>query len=821
MRRSILSSLRAHLGRLIAACLAIVLGVGFGTLAMTTHASAVHGIDETIGKQYGGVDAVISPQNASIEAKDVTAARKVPQAASVVAITTAYLRISWADKVRPESLGVQARYDTSKISGPVATSGRLPDSSLEVALPTKLAAKHKVAIGSKLRLTTYNDKSYTVTVVGLLDDSTSVGTANAVATAQSVKIFEPEGYITDIRVAAKPGISPDQLVTALTGAVSNNLQVYTGKGYITHEIESFTHGIDILGGVFGMFAVIALFVACLVIGNTFTIVIAQRTREMALLRCVGASRRQVFSSVLAEATVVGLVASAIGVVFGVVLSAIGLTLTRQFDWGIPKIDLHLSPASVVFPLLLGTIATIVAAIVPARRATRVAPLAALRPDTAPVAASKAGLVRLIFGILLIAGGGGLLALSAQSNQVLVGVGGGVVSFVGILAIGSLLVPALVRLLGALPARGGGVPARIAVGNAVRNPKRTAATTSALLIGVTLISLTCVGIASVRKTFDTTMDDQYPVDLMVETYSEPMPATGQQQLHDIKGITQVVPVRSATLKAGQEEVTVSGVDPVAGAAVIHNPDLVTKLKTPGTALLDYSTMKMLHLNDGTTLTLVSGKQKLTMKAYVATGLHPITINVADLQKIAPKAKVVSYWLASDPKANGSDVIDAVEESLPTVKDLSVSGGLAERTTYTKVFDVLLIVGIGLLGVSVLIALVGVGNTLSLSVLERTRENALLRALGLTRRQLRGMLAIESLLMALVAAGLGIGLGLLYGWTGTTALMGGRTATGAVQYALPVGMLVTIALVAAVAGLLASVLPARRAAKVAPAGALATE
>jgi putative ABC transport system permease protein len=168
-----------------------------------------------------------------------------------------------------------------------------------------------------------------------------------------------------------------------------------------------------------------------------------------------------------------------------------------------------------------------------------------------------------------------------------------------------------------------------------------------------------------------------------------------------------------------------------------------------------------------------------------------------------------------------VIDAVEESLPTVKDLSVSGGLAERTSYTKVFDVLLIVGIGLLGVSVLIALVGVGNTLSLSVLERTRENALLRAMGLTRRQLRGMLAIESLLMALVAAGLGIGLGLVYGWTGTMALMGGRTATGGVQYALPVGMLATIALVAAVAGLLASVLPARRAAKVAPAGALASE
>jgi putative ABC transport system permease protein len=821
VRRSILSSLRAHLGRLIAACLAIVLGVGFGTLAMTAHASASHGIDETIGKQFAGVDAVVTPQNAGVTPKDLAAVRKVPQADSVIATSAAYMKVTWTGKVRADSLGVQARYDTSRIAGPSTTQGRLPDSSLEVALPATLAEKNKVALGSKLRLTSYNDKSFTVTVVGLLDDSTTVGPSNAVATAQTVKIFEPDAYLNDIRVAAKPGVSQADLAAAVTDAVSKDLQVYTGKAYIAHEVEGLTHGIDVLGGVFGMFAVIALFVACLVIGNTFTIVIAQRTREMALLRCVGASRRQVFSSVLAEASVVGLVASAIGVVFGVALSALGLALTREFDWGIPKIDLHLSLASVFLPLLLGTLATILAAVVPARRATRVAPLAALRPEAAPAAASKAGVVRLVLGFLLIAGGGGLLARSADSNQVLVGVAGGVVSFVGLLAIGSLLVPALVRLLGALPARGGGVPARIAVANAVRNPKRTAATTSALLIGVTLISLTCVGIASVRKTFDTTMDDQYPVDLMVMTYNEKMPATGQQQLAGIKGITQVTPIRTVTMKAGQDPLSVTGIDPAAGSAVIHNPDLVAKLKTPGTALLDHSTMRMLHLKDGATLTLLSGKQKLTLTAYQAIGLDPITINLADLEKVAPKAGITGYWLASDPKANGSDVMDAVQESLPTVKDLSVNGGLAERTMYTKVFDILLIVGIGLLGVSVLIALVGVGNTLSLSVLERTRENALLRAMGLTRRQLRGMLAIESLLMALVAAGLGIGLGLLYGWTGTMALMGGQTATGGVQYALPVGMLATIAGVAAVAGLLASVLPARRAAKVAPAGALASE
>ncbi|MEV6418042.1 ABC transporter permease [Kribbella sp. NPDC051718] len=819
MRRSILSSLRAHLGRLVAACLAIVLGVGFGTLAMTAHSSATHGIDETIGKQNAGVDAVIQSSRESITPADVAKVKTLPQVASVVAETSAYMQVQWAGQVRPDSLAIAARYDTTKIAGPTTTSGKLPEAKNEIALPAKLADKYKIAIGQDIKLSTWQGKAYLVKVVGLLDDTTSIGSANAVATAATVNTFEPQAYINQVKVAASPGVTQPALAGAITAAVGQGLETFTGEGWIDHEVKQITNGIDVLGGVFGMFAVIALFVACLVIGNTFTIVIAQRTREMALLRCVGASRKQVFSSVLAEATVVGLVASGIGVVFGVALSAIALTLARSFDWGLPPVDLHLDLASVFIPLLLGTIATILAAVVPARRATRVAPLAALRPEAAPVAKSKAGIVRLVFGFLLLAGGGALLAQGASSHQVIIGVAGGVISFVGILSIGSLLVPALVKVLGALPARTGGVPARIAVANAVRNPRRTAATTSALLIGVTLISLTCVGIASVRKTFDVTMDKEYPVDVTMTVDDEKLPATAGSQLKNIKGITEVVPIRSALVKSGQNTLEVTGIDPSTASSVIHDPALVKQLQ-PGTALLDQNTMYELNAENGAVVTIVSGKQKVNFKVVKANGLARITVVTADLQKLAPTAAVTGYWLASDPKADGPKVMDELKQSLPTVKNLNISGGLPERSFYTKVFDILLLVAVGLLGVSVLIALVGVGNTLSLSVLERTRENALLRAMGLTRPQLRGMLAVESLLMALVAAGLGIALGLIYGWSGTAALMGGQI-DGPISYAVPGRLLITIALVAAVAGLLASILPARRAAKVAPAGALATE
>ena len=375
------------------------------------------------------------------------------------------------------------------------------------------------------------------------------------------------------------------MADAVQGAVSKDLKVYTGEAWIQHEVEGYTNGIDVLGGVFGMFAVIALFVACLVIGNTFTIVIAQRTREMALLRCVGASRRQVFSSVLAEATVVGVVASAIGVVFGVALSALALALAREFDWGIPPVPLHLDLWSVFLPLLLGTRGH-------DRGGRRTG-----SPGDQGRAAGRASARGCSGGRVqgrrtaadprlpaarrrwAAAGGRGVEPSGTDRRRRRCGVvprnpGDRV-------AAGARADPADRRAAGA----GGGVPARIAVANAIRNPKRTAATTSALLIGVTLISLTCVGIASVRKTFDVSMDGQYPVDLMVNAYNEKMPAGAEQQLRDIKGITQVVPVHQVNVKAGGQELPVTGIDQAAAGSVIHNPTIADQLK-PGTALIDY-------------------------------------------------------------------------------------------------------------------------------------------------------------------------------------------------------------------------------------------
>lgn len=809
MRRYVFSSLRNHLGRLVAAAVAIVIGVAFATTALLVRSSAAHGVDQAIGGEYKGVDAVIGPDDRSIRPADVAAVKALPQAEAVSAVTSSYLRTTWPGDVRPSYLSVQAREVAPGLPSAEAASGRLPRGTAEIALPQRLADQHQVLLGSKLTLRSSEDKTVTVTMVGTVAGNPTTG-SDAVATPAALRAWDPRTSADEVRVLAAGGTSAEQLVAAIDKALPAGVEVLTGEGWVDKTVRSFTGGINVLGAVFGGFAAIALFVAGLVIGNTFTIVLAQRTRQLALLRCVGGSRRQVFGSVLVEAAALGAAASAIGVLAGTGLTAAGLAMADRFDWDIPAVGLHADAVALLVPLLIGFVATVIAAIVPARRATTVAPLAALRPDTAPATASRAGLLRLITGFLLLAGGGLLLAIGASGQQVLIGVAGGMISFLGVLAVGSLLIPALIGLIGALPARGGGVPARIAVGNAVRNPRRTAATTSALLVGVTLISLTCVGIASVQKTFDRTLDVEYPVDLMVSANGETMPAAAQRQLGQIDGITSVLPLHGTKAKAGPDELQVSGVDVAAARAVVHGGPLATL--RPGTAVVPYGT-------DGETVTITHLDRSVRVRVTVSDDVDDVVITLADLNRLSRNAPVTGFWLDAGPKADGPAVIDAVEQSVPGVRELTVGGGLAERSTYTKVFEILLIVAVALLAVSVLIALVGVGNTLSLSVLERTRENALLRALGLTRRQLRGMLAVESLLMALVAAGLGVGLGLVYGWLGTTALMGGTVDR--IAYAVPAGTLIAVAAVATAAGLLASVLPARRAARVAPAGALATE
>jgi len=560
------------------------------------------------------------------------------------------------------------------------------------------------------------------------------------------------------------------------------------------------------------------------------VLVAQRTRTLALLRCVGARRSQLRASVLVEAALLGVGASAVGVLAGASLAQVTLWALDGVNTGAGRLPttIDLSVVTILVPLLVGTLVTIASSFVPARAATRVAPIAALRPADAPVVRSTSGTVRLVLSLVMAVGGlvGLLLSVAAAQVSPFLGLGLGVlsgaVSFVGVLVGAVFWVPKVVGRVGALLARTGS-SARLAAANSVRNPRRTAATSTALLIGVTLVALMSTGAASARSSLATGLDQQFPVDLVVtstgwtESGAEPLPAATMQQVLGVDGVADAVELPGATLEsdAGYQWEVVA-IEPDRAAQILRDGSLADDLRdgTMLTSSVDDPTSFVVHAVDGTA---PAGTTSTTVKAIASKGLNGTSIvTPTTLAAVAPDAPATTLWVRLDPHADPSSVLNDVRDAVAA--DVSVQSAGAERRSYEQTIDSLLAIVVGLLGVAVLIALIGVANTLSLSVLERRRESATLRAIGLSKRQLRVSLGVEGMLIAGVGALLGVLLGLVYGWAGSAIVFG---AFGDLHLAVPWRDLALVLVVAVVAGLVASVLPARRAARTSPVAALGVE
>ena len=456
-------------------------------------------------------------------------------------------------------------------------------------------------------------------------------------------------------------------------------------------------------------------------------------------------------------------------------------------------------------------------------------MAALQPAATPAAASRPGLVRVAASVLLLGAGAAGLVLAASSHNILVGVAAGLVSFIGVLVAAVFFVPAGIRALGAALRA---VPGRLAVGNTVANPGRAAATSAALLIGVTLITMTSVGAASAEKTALSEIDQQYPADVMVFPQSGGATEPGGQVTFDrlgpaetnavtaVPGVADVAALPTGYLQMASVDGTwssespVYGVDPGSVAPILRDPSAVDPLQ-PGTLGLPEFLMEVNGLEAGSTVRL-SGPDGSSTATLVSFPMDEIVLPAADLAVLdssstAGGGLLIRLTEDADVAGSVSDIRDIVEP-----QGAWVMGSASARAQLTTVLDLLVLITSALLGVAVVIAVVGIANTLALSVLERARESALLRALGLTRSQLRGMLTIEGMLLAAVSAVLGIGLGVAYAWFGVQTLMPDGTQT---ILAFPLARLTLILAVALAAGLLASVLPARRAALIAPAAGLA--
>ncbi|GAB3078620.1 FtsX-like permease family protein [Nocardioides zeae] len=842
MRTVLLASLRTHTRRYVAAVLAVAIAVAFVVVTDALASAARGGLTEEVGKPYEKGDLVVTggavdgwPSNEGVEAVVGLAADEGDSAAP---LADAWLPVDRTDGTSIiDDAPVGTWPDDPALVWQDLVEGRGVAAPDEAVADASRARANDLGIGDEVVVGT-GDAATTLTIVGLADGTTF--TSSALWADFSV-VASFDGWAAEtVTYAVGPGRSVDDAaagIAALGGTETEvgDLVTWSPAEVAADRLQKANQQVDVLSMVVLLFAAIAAVVSVMVIANTFSILFAQRQRDLALLRCVGATRRQVRRSVRLEALVVGLLSSATGLLVGAALGFGGVALLRatvDFPLGTPEP----SPVWWGAAFVGGALTTVVAAWVPTRTATRVSPLAALRPEAAPSVRTAAGRVRIALGLLVLGAGAVGLAAAVSAADMVVMVAGGTLFFGGVVLLGPVLVPAVLRLVGLLVRRTGPT-ARIAGDNAVRNPRRTAATTASLLIGVTLTTAVLTGMASARTATDREMDEQYPVDVTVAAEDGPIGAELADRVTGLPGVEASLVVPGGEVAAAPVvDDTVAGVPadelftddalPVVSPGAATGGDLDEVVRGDRGIALPQDDEILVPSG-------ITGAAGLTERLEVSTPRGSVTLRARYVDSAWGTAAIVApdtletllgrdttayaAWL----RADGDDLDDLLADLDATTAGTgaSVTPLVEQRNWIDRQLDIVVIAVVGLLGIGVLIALIGIGNTLGLSVLERSRENALLRALGLTRRQLRRTLATEGVLLSVVATLIGTAVGVLFATIGVKVMVQPSIPDAAMV--LPYGQLAVVVLVAALAGLVACVLPARRASRTAPAAGLTAD
>ncbi|MDQ6524784.1 FtsX-like permease family protein [Nocardioides sp. LHD-245] len=808
MRTVILASLRTHTRRYGAALLAIVVGSAFIVVTAALSSAVRDGLTAGIGEPYAGADAVLDRPSSGDAARLLAAAPGDDADAWLVGWTMQ--QVAREGKVIDSSTDIAQVPDRPAHRWQDLLDGRFPGAPGEALVDTNAAKAKQLALGDRLRIGT-GSSALEVTVVGIADSPSNHAVASVYLLWSDLSRWADSLYVGSL---AWSGGGYDAARSAIRTVVPD-AEPTTVPAFLQELQREVNNGVDIIQVVVLLFGAIALVVAVLVINNTFTILFAQRSRDFALLRCVGATRSQVLRSVRLESVALGVLAAIIGVLSGLG-AGYGLVALVRAQWPGARLGhADVAPAWLAGSAAVAVGVTLVAAWLPTRRAVRISPLAALRPDDSTQARTRTGRIRIAFGaVMLVAGVLGLVAAVATANVGALAVGGATV-FLGVLLFGPILVPALIRATGPLTRRLLGPAGRLAAGNAVRNPRRTAATVASLLIGVTLTTAVLTGMASSRSAVSAEMDEQYSIDLTV-TAQGPLPADAVDRLAAVDGVAAAVPVPGAV--ATIDDLAPLPLLPASAdgdATVLHGA-----LPTPGPrqVLVPWDLLgDGLEVGDVVPVTVGDRTRELRVAGGEGWG-EAALVRRTTLDALAPAAAVHAVWLRAAGDADPEDLAGSVEAIAAPV-DAGVENGLAKRSYVDLQLDVLTGGVVGLLAIAVLIALVGIGNTLGLSVLERGREHALLRALGLTRRQVRRMLATEAVLLSLVATVLGTALGVVFAWTAVRALV--QPAIDGAGLVLPWGQLGLVVTIAALAGLVAAVVPSRRASRIAPAAGLSLD
>ncbi|WP_367836289.1 ABC transporter permease [Streptomyces rochei] len=832
MFRTALRNVLAHKARLLMTVLAVMLGVAFvsGTLVFTNTISGA--LQNSSAKGFDHVDVAVTPEFQEAEGDKVGEqpeltqalvedSASVPGAASAIGVVSGFTAVAdkdgdligdgWSTK--------GGNYWGEKDPRYPLTDGRAPKGEGEILIDSKTAGRTGYGVGDTVRMSV-DGPVITPKVVGVFTtDDGSVAAGGSLTlfdTATAQKLFGKAGTYDEIDVKAKDGVTQAALKAELDKALPKDLvETTTAEKLAGDQAEAIASSMSGMKQGLLVFAGIALFVGTFIIANTFTMLVAQRTKELALMRAVGASRRQVTRSVLIEAFVVGVVAAVTGLLAGIGIGAGMRALMSSMGEVVPDGPLVVSAGTVVAALAVGVLVTMLAAWLPGRRAAKIPPVAAMSSVHAK-ATTKSLVLRNTLGALVSAAGIAVVlaatTMGGSDGQAPMGLGA-VLLIIGVF----ILTPLLSRPLIAAAApvlRLFGVSGKLARQNSVRNPRRTAATASALMIGLTLITGMTVMAGSLQKSIDkmasAAIEADYVVSMANGNWLSP---DVSEKLAGADGVTAVSPLRNSPARIGGDTEYLTGVN---GSTIGELTDLKVEqgaFEVGGTeVVVDGDTAKENGWKAGSAFTVAyedGEKQRLTV-AGVYEGNDMLRGIMVDNAVLTPHLTdpVDMQVMVKMSDGASSAAKDSLQQALDTNPAIKIQDKKDISNEIAKMFTLMLNMLYGLLAMAVIVAVLGVINTLAMSVFERSQEIGMLRAIGLDRKGIKRMVRLESLVISLFGGVLGIGLGVFFGWA-AGELMGSTIAT--YELVLPWGRMGVFLLLAAVVGVLAALWPARRAAR----------
>ena len=836
-----LKGLAMHKTRAVLTTLAVVIGVAMISGAYVVSDTMLSAARSLSSSAYDNTDAVVTKKQAfnqkdnvgtavTIPEQTIGKVRALPQVGAATGdITEQAKLINNKGKVIGSGPYFAIGYDAANGKGLTPfnlTSGRFAAAPNEVVIDKGTADDQHWRIGDSVKVSAIGPvKTYKIVGITRFGSVDNLGTATVAlfTLPEAQTIFRKGPNVNSILVAAKPGVSPDQLRATLRSQLGSGVTVQSAKAQDRFTLDGLTQFVKIIRGILIAFGAISIFVGAFIIFNTLSITVAQRIREIAMLRTVGASRRQIMRSVIAEAAVIGLLGTVLGILLGfgiakglqAIMTAAGLSL--------PRVGTVFEPRTAIVAAVIGIGVTVVAAISPALRATRIEPVAALR-EGAELPLTKTGrrMPKIALGITVLA-----IALASIGNFApgmkfadrLPFIGfGSFLLFIGVAALSPRFVKPLAAVLGRPSERMAGAVGVLALRNTERKPGRTAGTAAALMIGIALVTFVAVLAASVKSAILGDLQDNLkPTQYVVSAQDNFSPITQEAKdaVKSVAGVTAVQGIREDTARVGKKNVQVDGIDGTQFPKVFSYPWIdgsdatLAKLGTTGAVVLD-DFAKDHHLKVGSSLTLRAQSGKTVTLRVIGLddskrnglALAPVTVSNATFNK---------YFHADGDRvaliAGGS--LPALKKALAAYPDAKVSTKakyIHDSTSWLQSMIGILYV---LLAFSVIVSLFGIVNTLALSVVERTREIGMLRAVGMTRRQTRRMVRHESIITSLMGATLGAAVGLFLGFTTIAALKSGLG--WGLRYEFPITTLLVFIVIAIVAGTLAAIMPARRASR----------